>query len=650
MKICLSFFLLIVFSQTGWAQVTWKAAVNKISDSAYDLQIKADIRKGWYVYAESAPGDGLEPVHIRFGNERILQTLPEYNSAASVITDKVFGKKVRVYKNQIAFSQHIIINAAIPATLKTFISGFASDGETFLPIEDTLMVAMGGKAPDINLKLAAVDLAKPFSACGDKQNTDRGLIAIFMLGVAGGLLALLTPCVFPMVPVTVSFFTGLGKTKKQGIKNGLLYGSSIFLIYLLASVPFHLLGNINPQIFNTISTSAGVNLFFFAIFVFFALSFFGLFNLQLPSGFANSTGSKGGIFFMALTLAIVSFSCTGPILGSLLVGSLSSEGGAWQLTAGMVGFGAALALPFALFAMFPDWLKTLPKSGGWMEVVKKSLAFVELALAVKFLSNADLVKHWGILKREIFIGLWIIIASGLALYLFSPLIRAFIKFLVRYWKTPVPVFTMAGVFKKFSKGRLVFGMIALLFALYLIPGVTKSSSANLQLLSGFPPPLSYSIYGKENINGKGVAPAVINDYDKAVQLSREQHKPILIDFTGWACVNCRKMEEQVWIKPEIAELIKNKFILVSLYVDDRKKLPADQQFIFKNKDGEKDITTVGDKWATFQAENFKQVTQPLYVILSPEGKLINNPVGYTPNVTTYKKWLECGIEVFQKQN
>ena len=409
------------------------------------------------------------------------------------------------------------------------------------------------------------------------------------------------------------------------------------MIYILASLPFHILGNVQPEVFNNISTSSWLNLVFFVIFIVFAISFFGFFEITLPSGIANKADSKsgltsvGGIFFMALTLAIVSFSCTGPILGSLLVGSLS--GGAWQLTAGLSGFGLSLALPFALFAIFPSWLHSLPKSGSWLDTVKKILAFIELALAFKFLSNADLVMHWGLIKRETFFGLWILIGSGLTLYLFGIL------------RLPHDYKGM-----KISTGRKLIGVFSFLFTLYLLPGVTSTQYANLQLLSGFPPPLHYSIYGKENVREKGLEANVVNDFDKAVQLSKAQHKPILIDFTGWACVNCRKMEENVWTKPEVSKFIRENYILVSLYVDDKEKLPLEQRISYTTKEGnQKEIITIGDKWATFQAENFNQVTQPLYAIVNTSQELLNNPIGYTPDASEYLTWLECGRDAFKKK-
>ncbi len=579
------------------------------------ISITGSIQAGWHIYASDDSVIGLEKIKLQSA-DHLLQ--PAFTSSTHDISDKLFdGKKLTVYDNEINFTVD-------PGTsAKIYLSAFASDGNTFLPVNDTIRIPVSSPVAT-TLRLSSIDLTHPVNSCGNASNTvDKSLLAIFLLGLAGGLLSLLTPCVFPMIPVSVSFFTNSGSldipaAKRRGIMNGLSYGVSILGIYGLASVPFHLVSNIDPQLFNKIATSAGLNVFFFLVFVLFSLAFFGVLNISLPSWAANKAGSKSGkqsflgIFFMALTLVIVSFSCTGPILGSLLAGSIS--GGAWQLTAGMLGFGTALAFPFALFAMFPSWLKRLPKSGGWMETFKKSLAFIELALAIKFLSNADLVKHWGILKREIFICTWIIISLALALYLF-------------------------GVFENLRVGiwRKLFSGIAFLFAIYLIPGLT--SGKDLKLLSGFPPPASYSIYG--NHHGT-VEPLVTNDYAKALQLSREQHKPILIDFTGWACVNCRKMEELVWSKPEIASLINDDFILLSLYVDDKKKLTSPEVF-----DGT-DIETIGDKWAAFQRINFNQVSQPMYAVLSPDEKLLNNPVGYTPSVTEYKKWLECGLSAYKK--
>jgi thiol:disulfide interchange protein DsbD len=631
---------LLVSAQTD-SLLKWQVQSKKISNGLYELTAKATIPAGWHLYGTNTAVEGLESPKFTPNYEKAIpQATVTYNKAAEIITDGLFEKKkVNVFTGEIEIKQQVKIDGFIPGTLKGNVTANLGKADEFVPQDQVFEVTLEGGAAisedSKKIKLTSVDLAHPTKDCGKKNDiASSGWLSIFFLGFLGGLIALLTPCVFPMIPVTVSFFTKKASNRKQAIKNGALYGFFIFLIYLLASVPFHILGNVQPEIFNNISTNSWLNLVFFIIFIFFAISFFGYFEITLPSNIASKADSKSGlgsvvgIFFMAVTLAIVSFSCTGPILGSLLVGSIS--GGAWQLTSGLAGFGLALALPFALFAIFPNWLHSLPKSGGWLDTVKKVLAFLELALALKFLSNADLVMHWGLVKREVFIGIWILIGSGLTLYLFG-IIR-----LPHDYKG-----------MKIGTGRKVLGVIALLFTLYLIPGVTQTKYANLQLLSGFPPPFSYSIYGKDNVHGKGLEANVINDYAKALQLSKDQHKPLLIDFTGWACVNCRKMEENVWTDPSVYNYIKENFILVSLYVDDKEKLPADQRFTYTLKDNNtKDIISIGDKWATFQTENFGQSTQPLYVILDNNEKLMNNPVGYTPDVKEYLEWLKCGKEAF----
>lgn len=631
---------LLVSAQTD-SLLKWQVQSKKISNGLYELTAKTTIPVGWHLYGTNTTVEGLESPKFTPNYEKAIpQATVSYNKAAEIITDGLFEKKkVNVFTGEIEIKQQVKIDGFIPGTLKGNVTANLGRADEFVPQDQVFEVSLEGGAAvsedSKKIKLTSVDLAHPSKDCGKKNDiVSSGWLSIFFLGFLGGLIALLTPCVFPMIPVTVSFFTKKASNRKQAIKNGALYGFFIFLIYLLASVPFHILGNVQPEIFNNISTNSWLNLVFFIIFIFFAISFFGYFEITLPSNIASKADSKSGlgsvvgIFFMAVTLAIVSFSCTGPILGSLLVGSIS--GGAWQLTSGLAGFGLALALPFALFAIFPNWLHSLPKSGGWLDTVKKVLAFLELALALKFLSNADLVMHWGLVKREVFIGIWILIGSGLTLYLFG-IIR-----LPHDYKG-----------MKIGTGRKALGVIALLFTLYLLPGVTQTKYANLQLLSGFPPPFSYSIYGKDNVHGKGLEANVINDYAKALQLSKDQHKPLLIDFTGWACVNCRKMEENVWTDPSVYNYIKENFILVSLYVDDKEKLPADQRFTYRLKDNNsKDIISIGDKWATFQTENFGQSTQPLYVILDNSEKLMNNPVGYTPDVKEYLQWLQCGKEAF----
>jgi cytochrome c biogenesis protein CcdA/thioredoxin-related protein len=636
----LSLFLFLGYSIAQTDSISWSFNSKQVDSTSYEITATATIPTGWNLYGHNPSVEGLDAASFTFEYEKIEKKgAPVYSGADQQINDILFGKDVQVYNGAVTIKQLIHFTGPIPPQVNGKLEYYLGKGEEFLTKEASFEIKLSGANITIvnnNILLPTIDLAHPLAPCGDTSIQHKGLFGIFLLGFIGGLIGLLTPCVFPMIPVTVSFFTKRSPNKKLAIRNGVMYGFFIFLIYLSASIPFHIAGNVQPEIFNNISTNVWLNSLFFAIFILFAISFFGYFEITLPGSIANRSDSKsnlgsiGGVFFMALTLVIVSFSCTGVILGSLLVGSISE--GAWPLTAGLAGFGAALALPFALFAIFPHWLSSLPKSGGWLDTVKKFLAFLELGLAFKFLSNADLVMHWGILKREVFIGIWVLISLGLALYLLGFL------HLPHDDRTQKP-----GIIRKFLGG------LAILFTLYLIPGVTESKYANLKFLSGFPPPLSYSIYGKHNVNNKGLEANVMNDYAKALEMSRQQNKPLLIDFTGWACVNCRKMEENVWTQPEVYNYIKNNFILVSLYVDDREKLPIEQRINYITKDAQKkSITTIGDKWATFQAENFNQVTQPLYVVLDNKERLVTHPVGYTPSWKEYLEWLKCGKQTFDK--
>jgi thiol:disulfide interchange protein len=472
----------------------------------------------------------------------------------------------------------------------------------------------------------------------DQDSDSSSIWNIFLLGFFGGLIAFLTPCVFPMIPLTVSFFTKQSSTKSQGLTNALLYAFFIVLIYTLLSMPFHFLDSINPEILNTISTNIWLNIFFFLIFLFFAFSFFGYYELTLPSSWANrldfasnKAGGFIGIFLMALTLAIVSFSCTGPILGSLLAGSLSSTAGATQLSMGMTGFGLALALPFGLFALFPNLLQSLPKSGGWMNTLKVVLGFIELALAIKFLSNADLVAHWGILKREVFIALWILIFVVMIAYLFG---------LFRFPHEPKK--PTLGI------GRILLAVVSLSFVVYLVPGTLPNSSSNsLKLLAGFPPPTFYSIYAQDSDCPLNLD--CYKDYDKGVAVAKAANKPILLDFTGWACVNCRKVEENVWSDPEIYRLINEELVLISLYVDDREPLAKEDQFTLEYTSGRiRIIETIGQKWAAFQAINFNSVAQPHYILMMPDGTVLAPPQQYT-DIPTYLQWLQNGLANVPRQ-
>lgn len=623
--------------------VKWQATGKKIGEGQYEIQLKGIIKADWHLYTSADQSVGLEGLKIIFSDSAI-QNIGSQQVSGNVkkITDKIFEIETEVAEDSIGIVQKITISGAVPARLKAVLLYNTASNDAFIPQERKIEIEMEGgvdMSSANRILIPTIDLKNPVNDCGGtgisvEDSGSGGLFTIFLLGFLGGLVALITPCVFPMIPLTVSFFTKKAITKRQGIFNATLYGFFIFLIYVLLSVPFYFLDSASPEILNSVSTNPWLNVIFFAVFIVFALSFFGLFEITLPSSFSGradakaGTGNIVGIFFMALTLAIVSFSCTGPILGSLLVGSLT--GGAVQLTVGMGGFGLALALPFALFALFPNWLNSLPKSGGWLNSVKVVLGFVEVGLAIKFLSNADLVMHWGLLKREVFIGIWILVGAGITLYLLG-----LIKF---PHDSPI---------KKLSKARIGLAIIFGAFTLYLIPGVTNTKYANLTLISGFPPPLYYSIYQKSN-------ECILNlncshDYEEGLKMAKAENKPILIDFTGYACVNCRRMEENVWSDPEVYKIMKEKFIIVSLYVDDKKKLPAAEQFTYTTKEGvEKEIISVGNKWATFETENFKNNAQPLYAILNSDEILMNNPVGYTPSIKEYKDWLLCGLEAFEK--
>ena len=637
---------LVLFQVKARAQdstiVQWQATGKKLNGGQYEIRLVGTVKAGWHVYARPNVAAGLEGIGISFTDSSIQKNgEKEVAGDLKSIEDKIFGSQTEVVSGNFTVTQKITVTGAVPAQLKAMLLYNTADAASFIPEEKKIDISMEGgvdMSAGNRILIPTIDLKKPVNDCGGtgisvEESASGGILTVFLLGFLGGLVALITPCVFPMIPLTVSFFTKKAISKRQGVYNATLYGFFIFLIYVLLSVPFYFIDSASPEILNSVSTNPWLNVIFFAVFIVFALSFFGLYEISLPSGFSGKTDSKSsggniiGIFFMALTLAIVSFSCTGPILGSLLVGSLT--GGAVQLTAGMGGFGLALALPFALFALFPNWLKSLPKSGGWLNSVKVVLGFIEVALAIKFLSNADLVMHWSILKREIFIGIWIIVGIGITLYLLGKI-----------------KFPHDSPRKKLTSARYFLAAVFCVFTIYLLPGVTNTRYANLKLISGFPPPLCYSVY-QSPVNCKNFEP--LKDYELAVQKARAENKPILIDFTGYACVNCRRMEENVWTDEEVKSIMSEKFILVSLYVDDKKSLPAAKQFTYKTREGiEKEIITVGDKWATFETENFKNNAQPLYAILNGDEILMNHPVGYTPGIKEYKDWLLCGLEAFEK--
>ena len=631
----------ISFAQDS-ASFKWSVTSKKIADHKYELHFSTKAINGWQLYSANQNIAGVASTELLFPDSLIkVDTVYKETGNSKTIQNKIFDNaSFKVYEDSVEFVATIHINETVPETLSSVFKYTYGKNDQFFysltPFSFSVKLE-GGVSAKARIKINSFDIDHPVSNCGDDSAQGKGLWKIFLLGLVGGFIALLTPCVFPLIPLTVSFFTKQSANNKKGIGNAMLYGFFIFLIYILLSIPFHLLDHLDPEILNNISTNIWLNLSFFVIFVVFAISFFGYFEITLPGSVTNAAGSKSGagnlagIFFMALTLAVVSFSCTGPILGSLLAGAVSNNGGAMQLSFGMGGFGFGLALPFALFAMFPGWLHALPKSGGWLNSIKVVLGFLELAMAIKFLSNADLVEQWGIIKRELFIGFWIFAGLFIILYLLGA-----IKF---PHDSPV---------NKFSKTRIVFIIVFATFTIYLIPGVTNTSAANLKLISGFPPPLCYSLYTNPVNCEKGVEPLKDN-YEAALLLAKKEHKPLLIDFTGWACVNCRRMEENVWTDPDVKQLMQNEFIVVSLYVDERRNLPAVEQTIFTTKDGsKKKIITVGDKWATFQSENFNAVSQPQYAIISTDEKALTKTKYNTPNPKEFADWLKCGLEASKK--
>jgi thiol:disulfide interchange protein DsbD len=636
------FFMWSVFvnAQLDTEPVVWETQLEKLDDTRFVLVFNATIASNWHLYSQFSNDQGALPTEFVFDSQGYKRIGEVEESPSITDYDKVFEMDLTYFNDSANFRQEIVLEDETLSSLSVELNYQACDDKLCIFRSETFVFSLEGTVDNNVLttdarsqelsKALKLDLKKTeFLATELSSEESTSNWNIFFLGFIGGLLALLTPCVFPMIPLTVSFFLKQATTRRKGVYNALLYAFFIILIYGLLSLPFHFLDSLNPEILNTIATNVTLNLIFFGVFVFFAFSFFGFYELSLPSQWGNksdqASGFKGGvgIFFMALTLAIVSFSCTGPILGSLLAGSLTADGGAMELSTGMLGFGIALGLPFGLFALFPNTLKALPKSGGWMTTVKVVLGFLELALALKFLSNADLVAHRDLLKREVFIGIWALISFLLTLYLFG----------IFRFKHEVK--------QKLGVVRGSFAALSLLFTSFLVNGLISEGN-QLKLLSGFPPPEFYSIHSTASDCPLGLE--CYKDYETGLEKAIAANKPILLDFTGWACVNCRKMEENVWSDPAVYALLNENYIIISLYVDDRKTLEEEQQFNYQYSDGRiKRINTVGKKWATFQAINFQTASQPFYVQMTSDGTLLNVPIQYT-DTATYKAWLEQGLK------
>ena len=642
MKSCLFFLFGILTLQAQFEEpVVWKSKVEQLAEDRYQLIFEAGIAPNWHLYSQFSDPEGAIPTEFVFDQTDSFKLVGNVTESESVVDyDQVFEMDLTYFNNSAVFQQQIQVLDDRLTQIKVEINYQACDDELCIFRTESFILSLDGLVSAVELDIdeksqalsAELKLALTETQYLENTTVKEGTYAplnIFLLGFFGGLLALLTPCVFPMIPLTVSFFLKQSTTKSKGVFNALLYTFFIVLIYVLLSLPFHFIDSLNPEILNNLATNVGLNIFFFVVFVFFALSFFGFYELTLPTVWGSKTDEASavrgglGIFFMALTLAIVSFSCTGPILGSLLAGSLTAEGGAFQLSIGMLGFGVSLGLPFGLFALFPNALKVLPKSGGWMTTVKVVLGFLELALALKFLSNADLVAHWGILKREVFVGIWTLISFTLTLYLFG---------IFRFpHEVKMPL----------SKGRKLVAVGVLILTSYLFLGFVSEEN-KLRLFSGFPPPEFYSLNTQDSDCPLGLE--CYKDFELGEQAAVNANKPILLDFTGWACVNCRRMEENVWADPAVYELLNERYIIISLYVDDRENLAPESQFNFQYPDGRiKEINTIGKKWATFQAINFNTASQPFYIQMTSDGELLNTPIQYTDKVT-FENWLKQGLE------
>ena len=661
--------LIILAFAKGNAQildpVKWTTQIEKKADGNYLLTFNGVIEKDWHLYSQFTAEGGSLPLEILFKNQKgnfeligktkESKTKTAYNDIFEV-NETFFEKKAqltqeikltnsKLAKVEVALNYQVCKEACINLE-KSFtfkIPSPTTDLADAQPISDTTNTVVDTAAV-VNQTDAATTVET--TPATESTEEEMGLWSIFIIAFFSGFAALLTPCVFPMIPMTVSFFTKQSKSKSAGVRNALFYGISIIVIYVILGVLVTWI--FGADALNALSTNVWFNLFFFALLVVFAVSFLGAFEIMLPNSWANKVDSQAdrggviGILFMALALAIVSFSCTGPIVGTLLV-QAASKGGIAPIV-GMFGFSLALALPFMLFAMFPGWLNSLPKSGGWLNTVKVVLGFLELALAFKFLSNADLVLQLHLLEREVFLAIWIAIFGTLALYLFG--------------KISLP---HDSPMSNISVGRLSFGLVVLSFTIYMIPGLW---GAPLQLISAFPPPMEYSEsplgIGTNSVStasetvlpeGAKLGPhqiVVFDDYETGLAYAKTVNKPILLDFTGHACVNCRKMENTVWSDERILTLLKNEVVLISLYVDDKRELPKNEQTVSTTSGSS--IETIGDKWTDFMISKYKTNTQPLYVLTDLEGSSLNSkqPTISFVGIEEYESWLKQGISNFKK--
>ena len=642
-KIFILFFTLlsVITSAQIFNPVSWDFSQKQVSDNEIELQFKATIDDGWYLYSQFIGDDGPVPTELTFtseggyslvGNPKEGEPIEEF--------DPNFDMILKYFKNEAIFTQIVQVSSSEDFNLDGNVYFMVCDEAQCLPPEEV----------EFSFEIKGVDggvIVEDTKNTSDEKE-GKSMWALFFIAFISGFAALLTPCVFPMIPMTVSFFTKQSKTKAQGIANAIIYGLSIIAIYVALGVGVSSV--FGADALNNMATNVYFNIGFFILLIVFAASFLGAFEIQLPSSWTNKSveaegkGGLIGIFFMAFTLALVSFSCTGPIVGTLLVEAAS--GGYMGPIIGMLGFSLAIALPFALFAAFPGWLNSLPQSGGWLNSVKVTLGFLEIALAFKFLSNADLVMqtHW--LERELFIAIWIMIFGLLTMYLLG-----FLKF------------AHDSDLKYVSVGRLSAAILTGTLTLYMIPGMW---GAPLKIINAFPPPMQYSEspYGVGNSQGGNAISAheedgqhlgpqgilVFHDYDMGMAYAKKINKPVVLDFTGHACVNCRKMEEQVWSAAHVKNTLANDVVLISLYVDERIDLPKEQQYETTMAGKTKKVKTTGDKWMVLQANSYGTNSQPYYVFLNHDEENLVENANFQDygTVDLFTDWLNRGLKEFKK--
>ncbi len=638
--------------------VAWQFSKEKIAENEYELQMTATIDPGWYIYGTDLEPGGPIPTAFFFNDADGFDFVGDLRyPSAEVKFDPNFDMDIPMYGERVTFRQTIRVLSPSPVVVSGELQFMSCDDQRCLPpdyidfvfeldgVKGMEPVAAIEPAGDDKQKDATTETRRIYTP---EEAEDSGLGWTFILGFLGGLLALLTPCVFPMIPLTVSFFLRNADNRARALRDALFYGMTIVFSYVVLGLAISML--FGPSTLNALATSPGFNVFFFALLVFFSASFFGAFELTMPSNWSNALDSKAdkaggliGVILMGLTFVLVSFSCTGPIVGTLLV-EAAIGGSVFAPAIGMLGFSLALAIPFSLFALFPTALKSLPKSGGWMNAVKVVLGFIVLAFSLKFLSVADAVGQWGMLSREVFLVIWIAIFFLMGLYLIGKI-----------------KFAHDSELKYLSVPRLMLAIATFAFVFYLIPGLW---GAPLRAVSSFLPsqvtqefdlsrvraqaqdPADSGIYVGESVQEGPHGLMAFTDYNEGLQAAREAGKPVFLDFTGLGCANCRKMEASVWSDPLVMASLRDDFVKISLFVDDRTRLPDSEQFVSDALGRERNIRTIGQKWSVFQAERYGANTQPYYVILDHDENMLAPAHGYDTNTDSYLEFLNTGRDNF----